>query len=77
MFTAMHYIKQKYGIRGFYQGFAPAFLVYCAMSYIALKEATFDTYWIIKNKMKNTNDINKLEKAAAIIEAENKKENSK
>ena len=48
MFTTASYLKRKQGLRGFYQGFAPAFLVYSASSYYSLKECFGDSIKILK-----------------------------
>ena len=48
MFSCAHHIRTTQGIRGFYAGFTPAFLIYAVMSYESLYDAYLDSKRIAK-----------------------------
>ena len=59
--SAIRHIGSTYGLRGFYKGFGPSFVLYCLMGYRDIKEAVEDTYALTvfhRNKKSNNGSEN-------------------
>jgi len=53
-FRAIRFIKSTQGIKGFYAGFGPGFLIYSAMSFEAIyKSIRYTKRMILKNQINN------------------------